>query len=85
MKYSDKYFEKCIYLAFAAVLKLQRRFIMLETMLSIFLTFYSDDCKLIMFKMQNFSFLRCVGVVPTQEEKLVFCKGEGANFGFIKA
>lgn len=70
MKYSDKYFEKHIYLAFAAVLQLQRRFIRLETMPSIFLTFYYYCHRLIIFKMQNFSLLKCVVVVPTQEEKL---------------
>lgn len=70
MKYSDKYFEKHIYLAFAAVLQLQRRFIRLETMPSFFLNFYSHCHRLIIFKMQNFSLLKCVGVVPSQEGKL---------------
>jgi len=70
MKYSDRYFEKRIYLTFAAVLQLQRRFIKLETMLSISLTFYSRDHRLILFKMQIFFFLECADVVPSQEENL---------------
>lgn len=89
MKYSDKYFKKRIYLAFAAVLQLQRRFITLETTLSISLTFCSHDHRLIVFKMQKFSYLTRVGVVPSQEEKLnldgSFCKGKAENFVFPKA